>query len=441
MTSTLQALEPQWIIQYETPHVLENHSLIISGDIIHDILPTESAHHKYPDIERITLDQHALIPGFINTHNHAAMTLFRGMADDLPLMTWLNEHIWPAESQWISHDFVRDGTELAIAEMLLSGTTTFSDMYFFPEAAAEVVETAGIKAQLCTPILEFPTNWGSGPEEYIAKTRNLLKHYSEHPRINIAAGPHAPYTVSDNTFKECLKLQQETGCAIQVHLHETQFEVDEAIKEHNTRPVKRLYQLGLLNKNTQCVHMTALNDEDIKMVSEKQAHIVHCPESNLKLASGLAPIQKAQANNINITLGTDGAASNNDLDMLGELKTAALLAKAVSSDATSLSALDALKAATINGAKALNLDTKTGSLEKGKLADIVAIDLSHLHSQPVYDPISQIVYTARSDQITNVWSEGNLLVRDRQLTRMDTREILQKANQWKDQIQASRATS
>lgn len=441
MTSTLQALEAQWIIQYTAPYALENHSLIIAGETIHDILPTESAREKYPDIERITLDQHALIPGFINTHNHAAMTLFRGMADDLPLMTWLNEHIWPAEGQWVSHDFVKDGTELAIAEMLLSGTTTFSDMYFFPEAAAEVIETSGIKAQLCTPILEFPTNWGSGPEEYIEKTRKLLAQYSEHPRITIAAGPHAPYTVSDNTFKECIKLQQETGCAIQVHLHETQFEVDEAEKEHNSRPVARLNQLGALNHNTQCVHMTALNDDDIKMVAESGAHIVHCPESNLKLASGFAPINKAQAKSINISLGTDGAASNNDLDMLSELRTAAMLAKAVDSDATALSAIEALKAATINGAKALNIDSRTGSLEKGKLADIIAIDLSHLHCQPVYDPISQIVYTARSDQITNVWSEGNLLVRDRQLTRMDTREILQKANNWKEQIQASRSAS
>lgn len=437
MTSTLQAIEAQWIIQFNLPHVLENHSLIILDSSIHDILPTTEAREKYPDAKRHILEQHALIPGFINTHNHAAMTLFRGMADDLPLMTWLNDHIWPAEGQWVSYEFVKDGTELAIAEMLLSGTTTFSDMYFFPEATAEVVDKAGIKAQLCTPILEFPTAWGSGPTEYLEKTRKLIEQYSEHSRIEIAAGPHAPYTVSDATFTECLKLQQETNCAIQVHLHETQFEVDESLKEHNMRPIERLNRLGVLNKNTQCVHMTALNEDDLKTVQASETHLIHCPESNLKLASGFTPIGTVQEQNINIAIGTDGAASNNDLDMLGELRTAALMAKAVKQDATTFNALDALKAATINGAKALNIQNKTGSLEIGKLADITAIDLSHIHCQPVYDPISQIVYTGRSDQITNVWSEGKLLVKNRELTTLDQTSIIKNAKNWADKIKAA----
>ncbi len=437
MAHAEQVIEARWIIQYEAPHVLENHSLLISNGIIQEILPTEKARKQYPNAERHTLDQHALIPGFINTHNHAAMTLFRGMADDLPLMTWLNDHIWPAEGQWVSEAFVKDGTELAIAEMLLSGTTTFSDMYFFPEAAAEAVNTSGIKAQLCTPIMEFPTAWGSGPEEYLTKTRKLIAEFKDHPRIQIAAGPHAPYTVSDQTFTECLKLQQETGCAIQVHLHETQFEVDESIKQHSMRPIERLNKLGILNQNTQCVHMTALNDEDLSTIQNSQSHLIHCPESNLKLASGFAPIGKAQSLNINVCLGTDGAASNNDLDMLGETRTAALTAKAVKQDATTLNALDALKAATINGAKALNISEKTGSITKGKLADIIAFDLSHLHCQPVYDPISQIVYTGRSDQITHVWSEGSLLVENRQLISLDTQKIIEKANAWADKIKAA----
>ena len=437
MTQALTALEAQWIIQFTEPYVLENHTLIISDRKILDILPTEDSKSQYPAADRTLLPNHALIPGLINTHNHAAMTLFRGMADDLPLMTWLNDHIWPAEGKWVQHDFVKDGTELAIAEMLLSGTTTFSDMYFFPEAAAEASLKAGIKAQLCTPILEFPTAWGSGPDEYIAKTRALFSQYQDSDTISIAAGPHAPYTVSDNTFKECLNLQQTLGCAIQVHLHETQFEVDESLKEHKVRPIKRLHDLGVLNENTQCVHMTALNEEDLGIIQQAKSHLIHCPESNLKLASGFAPIHQAQQLGINVALGTDGAASNNDLDMLAETRTAAMLAKAVSQDATALSAIQALKAATINGAKALNIDDKTGSLEKGKLADIISIDLSPLHCQPVYDPISQIIYAARSDQITNVWSEGKQLVQNRQLTTLNTSDILSKANEWANQIKSS----
>ncbi len=434
MAAPFTSLEAQWIIQFNAPFILENHTLVINESHIVDILPTADARQKYPTNIIVELQEHALVPGFINTHNHAAMTLFRGMADDLPLMTWLNDHIWPAEGKWVQEEFVKDGTKLAIAEMLLSGTTTFSDMYFFPEAAAKVVEDAGIKAQLCTPIMEFPTAWGSGPDEYIKKTEQLLEQYKAHPRITIAAGPHAPYTVSDETFVKCIKLKDKYNCKLQVHLHETQFEVDESVKQHQMTPIDRLNKLGVLDNDTQCVHMTSLTDANITSISESGAHIIHCPESNLKLASGLSPINKAQHANINIALGTDGAASNNDLDMLSEARSAAFLAKAVSSDATALSAIEALKAATINGAKALGIDEKTGSLETGKLADIIAIDLSPLHCQPVYDPISQIIYASRSDQITNVWSEGQRLVENRKLTKMNTAEIINQAKAWASKI-------
>jgi 5-methylthioadenosine/S-adenosylhomocysteine deaminase len=437
MTSKTFALEAKWIIQFEAPHVLENHTLIINNRLIQDILPTSTAQKQYPNATRIELPMQALIPGFINTHNHAAMTLFRGIADDLPLMTWLNDHIWPAEGKWVGSDFVKDGTELAIAEMLLSGTTTYSDMYFFPESTTEVIQSAGIKAQLCTPILEFPTAWGSGPDEYLSKTKELLTQFKNNNHISIAAGPHAPYTVSNSTFEQCLKLQQDFNCAIQLHLHETQHEVNESLEQYKVRPIERLKQIGLFNKNTQCVHMTALNDQDIATISESQSHLIHCPESNLKLASGFSPIAQIQKHGINVALGTDGAASNNDLDMLSELRTAALLAKASSQDATALNALEALKAATINGAKALNISDKTGSLEKGKLADVVAIDLSPLHCQPIYDPISQIVYTGRSDQINHVWSEGQHVVKNKALTHMNPQEIASKANIWADKIKAA----
>ncbi|GAA3917958.1 TRZ/ATZ family hydrolase [Litoribacillus peritrichatus] len=439
MAANFTSLEAQWIIQFKAPYVLEKHTLVISNNKIEDILPSSEAKQKYPSSNIIKLNNHALIPGLINTHNHAAMTLFRGMADDLPLMTWLNDHIWPAEGKWVQEEFVKDGTELAIAEMLLSGTTTYSDMYFFPEVSAQVIDKAGIKAQLCTPIMEFPTAWGSGPDEYIQKTKVLLEQYKNHPRISIAAGPHAPYTVSDETFNKCIQLKQDHGCQLQVHLHETQFEVDESLKQHNKRPIQRLHELGVLDQSTQCVHMTALTKEDIETISTSGAHLLHCPESNLKLASGFAPVHQAQEHGINIALGTDGAASNNDQDMLGEARSAALLAKAVSQNATALSALEALKAATLNGAKALGIDNKTGSLETGKLADIVAIDLSPLHCQPVYDPISQIIYAARADQVSNVWSEGHQLVKDKKLTSQDTENIINKARNWAEKIKETTA--
>jgi 5-methylthioadenosine/S-adenosylhomocysteine deaminase len=427
-------IKPQWIAQFTEQQYLTDHAVVIENDKIIDILPSDLATTTYPDAESIELPEHLLIPGLINTHNHAAMSLFRGIADDLPLMTWLNDHIWPAEGQWVSPEFVRDGTLLACAEMLKCGTTTFSDMYFFPEEAAIAVQQAGMKAQLCTPIMEFPTAWGSGPQEYLEKTEALIKQFSDSSDISIALGPHAPYTVSDETFKKSVALKDKYQCKIQVHLHETQFEVDESLKQHSLRPVRRLKQLGVLSKDTQCVHMTALTEEDITDIAQSNSHVMHCPESNLKLASGFCPVAKLQNENINVTLGTDGAASNNDLDMIAEMRTAALLAKANSGDATALNAINALAAATINGAKALGMDDKTGSIETGKLADLVAIDLSHLHCQPVYNPISQLVYTARADQVTQVWSNGRRLIKDGSLTELDETALINNAKTWKDKI-------
>ncbi|CAA0078239.1 5-methylthioadenosine/S-adenosylhomocysteine deaminase [Zhongshania aliphaticivorans] len=424
----------RWIIPVApscTP--LENHALAIRNGEICATLPASEAENIHAD-EVLRLNKHALLPGLINTHGHAAMSLFRGMADDKPLHTWLNDHIWPAEGRWVDETFVRDGCELAIAEMLRSGTTTFSDMYFFPETVAGVIRKAGIRAQLSFPIFDFPCAWGSGPDEYFRKglaLRDELKHSS---LITVAFGPHAPYTVSDDVIQRVATLAAEADMAIQIHLHETQQEVDDALASSRKRPIKRLAELGLLGPKTQCVHLTALNDEDIATLASFGCHAIHCPESNMKLASGFSPVEKMRSAGINVALGTDGAASNNDLDMFSEMRSAALLGKVVSGDASALPDYYALTMATLNGAKALGLDHLVGSLEVGKQADIIAVDLSNLAQQPVYNPVSQLVYTNLSHEVSHSWILGRKVLDNGQLTTLDSRDIITRAELWRAKI-------
>jgi len=419
--------------------VLENHSIALLENKIIAVLPTEEVSSFYTAKHEYQLNQHAIMPGLINAHGHAAMSLFRGIADDLPLMEWLNDHIWPAEGAWVSEDFVRDGTELAIAEMIRGGTSCFSDMYFFPNIAAQVADKNGIRAQFCCPILDFPTVWGTGPEDYIAKALDLNKQYEEHSLINIGLGPHAPYTVSDQPLEAIRDLAIEIKLPIQIHLHETQQEVDDAIKKSGITPIQRLKNIGLISSDIslQCVHMTALNDQDIETIKNSAATIVHCPESNLKLASGFCETAKLLDAGINISLGTDGAASNNDLDMFGELRTAALIAKPVARDASALDAATALEMATINGARALGIETITGSIEVGKCADLIAINLDALNSQPSFDPISDIVYSVASNQVSHHWINGKLLLQDGKLLNLDVKEIILKAQQWANKIKVN----
>jgi 5-methylthioadenosine/S-adenosylhomocysteine deaminase len=413
--------------------LLQNHAIAISDGIISAIVPAADA----ADIEAkeiLHLDQQLVMPGLINAHGHAAMSLFRGMADDKPLHTWLNDHIWPAEGRWVDAQFIRDGSELAIAEMLRSGTTTFSDMYFFPEATAEVIRKAGIRAQLSFPIFDFPCAWGSGPDEYLRKGLDLFDEHKHSELISIAFGPHAPYTVGDETLQRVVTLAAELDAAIQIHLHETQQEIDDAVAQGGQRPIARLAELGLLGPKTQCVHLAAVNDRDIATLANYGCHAVHCPESNLKLASGFSPIEKMRQAGINIAIGSDGAASNNDLDLFGELRSAALLGKAVASDATAIPDHYALEMATINGARALGIDHLVGSLEVGKQADIIAIDMSALEQQPIYNPVSQLVYTNISKHVQHSWIMGRRVLDNGQLTTLDTRDILARTEIWRKKI-------
>lgn len=424
-----------WVVTVNADKaVLQDHSVAVRGGDIVAILPTDQARQEWRAETVQELPAHVIMPGLINMHGHAAMSYFRGMADDLPLMTWLNDHIWPAEGQWVSPDFARDGTELAIAEMLRCGTTFYSDNYFFPEATIDVIRQSGIRSQICFPILDFPTNWADGPDAYLQKGLALAEDLKNDQQIMVSLGPHAPYTVSDEPFRKIIAAAEEHDLLIQMHVHETQGEVDDSLRDRQQRPVARLYDLGLLSPKMQCVHMTALDDEDIRMVAETGATVVHCPESNLKLASGFCPVDSLQQAGINVTLGTDGAASNNDLDMLGELQTAAQLAKSVSGNAEALPAHGAIEMATINAARAMRLEDRLGSLEVGKWADIIALDFSEIESQPLYDPVSHIAYATTRHQVSHVWIGGQSVMADRQLRNLDVDEIRRKAMAWQQRI-------
>ncbi|WP_027149207.1 TRZ/ATZ family hydrolase [Methylobacter tundripaludum] len=433
MTVVDTLIHARWIIPVEPESVtLEHHTLVIDGGRIIDLLPTGLAQQKYQATTTENLENHALLPGLINSHTHAAMTLMRGIADDLQLMDWLQNHIWPLEQKWMSEAFVKDGTDLAIAEMILGGTTCFNDMYFFPEITAAQAIHHGIRASVGLIVIDFPTVWAENSAAYIEKGLALHEQLRHHPLISTPFAPHAPYTVSDEPLQKIKTLADELELPIHIHVHETLFETENG--QNGQRPLQRLHELGLVDPSFIAVHMTQLTDDEIARFAEAGAHIVHCPESNLKLASGFCPVAKCIAAGINVALGTDGAASNNDLDMFGEMRTAALLGKAVAGDASAIPAMTALRMATINGAKALGLDNEIGSLSIGKAADVIAIDLSHLETQPLYCPISQIVYAASRQQVTDVWVAGKRLLKQRHLTTVNIDELRMKIAEWQERL-------
>lgn len=428
-------IHARWIIPVEPENVVyENHSLVINHGLIIDLLPTAQANEKYQATSVESLLQHALIPGLINSHTHAAMTLMRGIADDLPLHDWLQQHIWPLEKKWVSEAFVSDGTDLAIAEMLRGGTTCFNDMYFFPEIVARQAIKHGIRAAVGLILIDFPTAWAENADSYIEKGLALHESLRHEPLITTPFAPHAPYTVSDQPLQKVTMYAQQLDLPIHIHLHETEFEVQQQLAQTGQTPLQRLDDLGLLSPNLIAIHMTQLSTADIALVAKTGVHIVHCPESNLKLASGFCPVSACLAAGINVALGTDGAASNNDLDMLGEMRTAALLGKGVAKDASAVNAMTVLKMATINGAKALGLEKVCGSLEVGKAADVVAIDLEHLETLPLYHPISHIVYACSRHQVTDVWVAGKQLLRQRHLTTFDELALKSKVKLWQQRL-------
>ncbi len=435
-------IKARWIVPVDPEgQVLEAHALAVRDGVIVHILPNAEADLRWRAREVLSLDRHVLIPGLINAHTHAAMALFRGLADDLPLIDWLTRHIWPAEQRWVADEFVRAGTRLATAEMLRSGTTCFNDMYFFPNRVAELAAEAGTRVVAGLILIDFPTPWATDADEYLSKGLGVHDAFHAHPLIHFAFAPHAPYTVSDAPLERIGTLAEELDLPIHMHVHETAHEVDKAIEATGERPLARLARLGLLSPRLIAVHMTQMTATDIGQCAQHGVNIVHCPRSNLKLASGFCPIHALRQAGINVALGTDGAASNNSLDMLSELSTAALLAKGVAEDPCAAPAGSALRMATLNGAQALGIDTITGSLTIGKQADIAAIDLGGIETQPVYDPISALVYAVNREAVTDVWVAGRRLLRNRELLTLDEAAILREAELWRARIQASRDKS
>jgi 5-methylthioadenosine/S-adenosylhomocysteine deaminase len=413
---------------------LERHAVAVRDGRILAVLPAAEARGSIESDRTVELPGHALIPGLINAHTHAAMTLMRGLADDLPLMTWLHEHIWPAEQRWVDAGFVADGSRLAVLEQLRGGVTCFNDMYFYPEVTAQVAAEAGMRAVIGMILVDFPTGYADGPDAYLAKGLALHDRYRDHPLIRTAFAPHSPYAVSDGPMGRVRALSDELEVPVHIHLHETRDEVVQSLRDHGQRPLSRLDGLGLVGPSLVAVHMTQLEDSEITRISEAGAHVVHCPESNLKLASGFCPVARLLAAGVNVALGTDGAASNNDLNLLGEVRTAALLAKGVAGSASALPAAQALRLATINGARALGLEHEIGSIEPGKSADLVALDLSDSHTQPLYHPVSQLVYAAGRHQVRQVWVQGRQLIRDGVPFTLDPARVIAAARAWGERL-------
>lgn len=419
-------LHAKWIIPVDNQHrYLENHCIAIHDGKILEILPSSEASGKYTAKVNRTYNQHALIPGLINSHTHAAMNLFRGLADDLSLMDWLQNHIWPAEAEHVNEAFVHTGTELAVAEMIRGGTTCFNDMYFFPDITARVAASAGMRATVGLILIDFPTVWANNSDEYIDKGLAVFDHYKGHDLINTAFAPHAPYTVSDEPLRQIATLANELELGVHMHIHETPTEVSDAITNSGQRPLARLNELGLLTPALQAVHMTQLHDDEIDLLKTAGSHVIHCPESNMKLASGICQVDRLLNAGINVALGTDSSSSNNNLDMFGEMHAAALLAKISTMDATAVPAEQVLKMATINGARTLGIEDITGSLEAGKFADIVAVNFDTIETIPVYDPISHLVYCSSREHVTDVWIAGKQCLSDRVLNTIDENKLKQ----------------
>ena len=429
-------LRPRWVVPVEPAGVvLDAHVVLISDGRIGAVIPEARAAELHPGVPVLDLPEHVLIPGLVNAHTHAAMTLMRGIADDLPLMRWLTEHIWPAEMKHVSPRFVHDGALLACAEMLLSGTTCFNDMYFFPEATLDAALEAGMRASLGAIVIEFPSAYAADPDDYLQKGLALRDRYRDHPLLSFCIAPHAPYTVSDASFRKVAKLAAELDVPVHLHVHETLDELARSSAEHGTRPLERLRNLGLLGPNLIAVHAVHLSPEEIELLAKHGCSVAHCPASNLKLASGFAPIAALLAAGVNVALGTDGAASNNRLDMLAEMRLAALLAKAVAQDAQAMPAHAALRSATLGGARALGLEDRIGSIVAGKAADLVAVRLSGPELQPCYDPVSHLVYAAGRENVSHVWVAGKLAVKDGVLQNVNLSTLDSSSNLWQNALQ------
>ncbi|MBV8031176.1 MAG: TRZ/ATZ family hydrolase [Betaproteobacteria bacterium] len=431
-------ISARWVVPVEPAGtVLRDHAVAVRDGAIEAVLPAARARERFASYEPVELESHVLIPGLVNAHTHAAMALMRGLADDLPLMRWLEEHIWPAEAKHVSAEFVRAGTELACAEMLLGGITTFNDMYFFPESSLDAALAAGMRSVHGIIAIEFPSAYASDADDYLRKGLDLRDRRGGEPLASFCFAPHAPYTVSDATLKKIGTLAAELDCPVHIHLHETSDEIERSIAEHGVRPLERLARLGLLGPGLIAVHCVHLEAEEVATLARHGASVVHCPSSNLKLASGFSPIEELRKKGVNVALGTDGAASNNRLDLFQEMRTAALLAKAVSGNPEAMPAHAALHAATLAGAQALGLGTRTGSIVPGKAADLVAVELAGPALLPVYDPVSHLVYAAGREDVSHVWVNGRPCVLSGKLQNPASSGLETQARMWQNALDSN----
>ncbi|MCL2309795.1 MAG: TRZ/ATZ family hydrolase [Proteobacteria bacterium] len=426
---------PRWLVPViPAGVVLENYALAVDRGRIVAVLPAREARERFVARETETLETHALMPGLVNLHCHAAMNLLRGIADDLPLMSWLSEHIWPAEAKHVSPRFVHDGTLIACAEMLRGGVTCFNDMYFFPEAAAAAVSTSGIRAALGLTVLEFSGAYAKDADDYFAKGMAAYEALRGKPRLSFCLAPHAPYSVSDRSFERVAALAHELRLPLHIHVHETRDEIAQSLKEHGVRPLERLRRLGLVGSKLIAVHAVHLEAQEIAQLAACGASVAHCPTSNLKHGSGIAPLVELLEAGVNVGLGTDGAASNSRFDLFEDMRLAALLAKGNTEKASAVDAHRALAMATIGGARALGLDDEIGSLEVGKAADLCAVDFGALRLSLCYDPASHLVYAASGDEVSHVWVEGKARVKNRAFVDLDAEALRASAAGWQGEI-------
>lgn len=421
------------VLPHANSAVLRDHAIVIQNGKISNIISSDSveADSAYSELH---YPNQLLMPGLINSHTHTPMTLLKGFADDLPLNVWLEQHIWPIEGAMMSEEFVRDGCNLAIAEMLRSGTTCFSDMYFYPNVIAECARQAGIRATIGLPILEFPSAWADDADNYINKGLMLADELQHEPLLQTVLAPHSVYTVAPPTLKRVATLSDELDKKVHIHLQENASEVANCIAEHGHRPMQVLKDAGLVNPHLIAVHMTEVNDDELTNLAKRNASVVHCPESNHKLASGVCPTQKMAELGINVSLGTDGSASNNDLNMFGEMRSAAFAAKTQQADASAGTAQQVLNMATRNGAQTLGLQESCGQLKKGLSADIISIDVNSIEATPLHNPVSFLAYAAAGDAVQNVWVAGKQLLRERKLLTLDEAELIERGKHWADKI-------
>ena len=428
-------IDARWVIPvHPAKCVLEDHSVAVHAGRIVSVLPRSEAHAAYSASERVSLPAHALIPGLVNLHTHASMALMRGLADDMPLTRWLQERVWPAEAKYVSPQYVYDGTLLACAEMLRGGITCFNDMYFYPAEAARAVLAMGMRAALGLIVIDAPTAYATDAVDYVAKGLALRDGLREQPLLSFCMAPHAPYSVSDSTFSRLITLAEELDLPVHMHVHESLDEIERSLAAHGLRPLERLRRLGLLGPNLIAVHAVHLTHEEIDLLAENGSSVAHCPSSNLKLANGFAPVPDMLARGVNIGLGTDGSAGNNRLDMFQEMRTAALIAKAIAADAGALPADRALSMATLDGARALRLDHAIGSIEPGKFADLAAVEFAAPEMLPCYDPISHIVYAAGRENVSHVWVAGRMLLQTRTLKQPGKNDLENLAALWQNRL-------